>query len=569
MSLITSIIESKYDYLWKSIIRPPRDLYESSELGREKFSINNLNYKRTDFNLRNERKLKLECSIWEPFDEERICERLPLLIYLPGNSSSRCEALPLLQYLLPLNICVLAFDFSGSGRSEGEYISLGFYEKDDVKCVVDHVKKLNKNSTIGIWGRSMGAVTALMYSSKYNSTKDIKSQYKIDCLVLDSAFSNLQTLMDEAVEKIVYLPKIIVDLLKNKVSEIILDKAGFHIEDINPELASYEIKTVPALFLHALNDTFINKNHTEKLYNAYNGEKQIIMFDGDHNSKRPVHVLQMISLFFYDKLKCENVKEMSDDFDLREKITAKEDINASVNIKKTMTVDYLNTINSTSNSFVTEKMMAEEEERDLDFDVCHRERDMKAMRSVNNKECKTDNDKSGNKTVNYGVLNKSYCNILSKKNCDINDMKKRKDNINDKFYNHNIINLNNSNKNNNIIVNKLNNTNNNNNNNINSININNTIHNNYIFMNSRNVLNKKKGTLTACHFKNKNVKINFDIRKKDNKNKYENYMDTNKEIDDLILDIENNSEKPKTINVHCNKIRHKKCSKYFQAVKSM
>ncbi len=41
--------------------------------------------------------------------------------------------------LLPAGITVFALDFSGSGKSEGEYISLGWFERDDVKVVTDHL----------------------------------------------------------------------------------------------------------------------------------------------------------------------------------------------------------------------------------------------------------------------------------------------------------------------------------------------------------------------------------------------------------------------------------------------
>lgn len=52
---------------------------------------------------------------------------------------------------------VFCFDFAGSGISEGEYVSLGYYEKDDVACVVKHLRESGLVSTIGMWGRSMGA----------------------------------------------------------------------------------------------------------------------------------------------------------------------------------------------------------------------------------------------------------------------------------------------------------------------------------------------------------------------------------------------------------------------------
>lgn len=56
----------------------------------------------------------------------------PCIIYLHGNSGSRLEALPLVSSILRHKIGLLSFDFSGAGRSEGEYISLGWYERDDV-----------------------------------------------------------------------------------------------------------------------------------------------------------------------------------------------------------------------------------------------------------------------------------------------------------------------------------------------------------------------------------------------------------------------------------------------------
>lgn len=40
--------------------------------------------------------------------------------------------MPKVDVLLDRGINLVAFDFSGSGLSEGEYVSLGFYESQDV-----------------------------------------------------------------------------------------------------------------------------------------------------------------------------------------------------------------------------------------------------------------------------------------------------------------------------------------------------------------------------------------------------------------------------------------------------
>lgn len=91
-------------------------------------------------------------------------------------------------YILGANMTLFCFDFAGCGKSEGEFISLGWHERDDVNVIVNFLRASRKVSTIGLWGRSMGAATALMHSSRDPT---------IAGLVLDSAFSDLRQLVRE------------------------------------------------------------------------------------------------------------------------------------------------------------------------------------------------------------------------------------------------------------------------------------------------------------------------------------------------------------------------------------
>lgn len=139
MKFFTSLFNVNYDDLWKAIIRPPRDLYSLQDLGPEKIKVNSEIFEREDFYIKNDRDLNLACSLWKPISQGNL--KLPCIIYLHGNSSSRCESVNIIKYLLPLGVNVLAFDFAGCGHSEGEFISLGVWEKDDVKCVVEHLRE--------------------------------------------------------------------------------------------------------------------------------------------------------------------------------------------------------------------------------------------------------------------------------------------------------------------------------------------------------------------------------------------------------------------------------------------
>ena len=335
MSLLKSLFGGSYEDLWKAVIRPNRDEYKEEDLGPEKFKINHKYYKRTDFSITNKRGLKLVCSFWEPFDEEREYTRLPCVIYLHGNSSSRCEAVAEIKYLLPLNITVFAFDFSGCGKSQGEYISLGWYEREDVESVIDYLRKTNKVSTIGLWGRSMGAVTAIMYGDRDPSVAG---------MVLDSAFASLKELIEELVKSRVKLPEFILNQATKLVKSTISKKAKFNLDEIEPK--KYAVRCfIPALFCHAKNDTFVDKHHCKDLSDVYAGDKNVVYVDGNHNSTRPRYFRDSAAIFFYNTLQCERIKEISDDYNGFKNV-----VNDNEEIKENNNKDEIN-LNNNTNDF--------------------------------------------------------------------------------------------------------------------------------------------------------------------------------------------------------------------------
>ena len=302
MNILANLFSSSYQELWKAIIRPYRDDYSDKDLGPKKFRLNKKFYRRTDFSLVNSRNIRIMCSFWEPYDEEREYARLPCVIYLHGNSSSRCEVIPNLKYLLPLNITVLSFDFTACGRSEGEYISLGWYEILDVECVINFLRNSKKVSTIGLWGRSMGAATSIIYASKDPTIAGI---------FLDSPFYSLNLLIDELSKEKVSLPDFLVRQIIKMIKQTVKDKADFNIDDIEP--GEYAQKCfVPAFFCHGKDDTFVNVHHCNDLYLIYPGEKYILLVDGDHNSLRPNKLNENASEFFYNALKCKYIQELND-----------------------------------------------------------------------------------------------------------------------------------------------------------------------------------------------------------------------------------------------------------------
>lgn len=102
--------------------------------------------------------------MFEPVEGERPNAKMPCVIYMHGNASCKLEADSYQSLLLPNGINLFAFDFSGCGNSEGEWVTLGYKEKDDLDTVVNYLHSLGTVSKIGLWGRSMGAATSVMYT---------------------------------------------------------------------------------------------------------------------------------------------------------------------------------------------------------------------------------------------------------------------------------------------------------------------------------------------------------------------------------------------------------------------
>ena len=224
-------------------------------------------------------------------------ERRPVVIYLHGNSSSRTEVIPQLGHLLALGLTVVAFDFCGSGHSEGDFVSLGYYEREDLQTVINYLRASGTVSSIALWGRSMGAATALMYASRDPT---------ISCMILDSPFIDLATLAQELVERGkehgVHVPQIVVSMVMRMLKSSVKQEARFNIKHISP--VSHAPKCfIPAMIVAGEHDDFIKKRHAQVIHKHYAGDKNLVIVDGDHNSPRPRYMVQGAMLFLQSCMK--------------------------------------------------------------------------------------------------------------------------------------------------------------------------------------------------------------------------------------------------------------------------
>lgn len=111
-----------------------------------------------------------------------------VVLYLHGNSSSKLEMESLFD-VLPPNYSLAGFDFLSCGNSEDPnhpYVSYGVFESQQVAVVTQFLENLGYY--VILWGRSMGAISAL----KFGGTQVI---------VADSACASIKRVVREQIAK--------------------------------------------------------------------------------------------------------------------------------------------------------------------------------------------------------------------------------------------------------------------------------------------------------------------------------------------------------------------------------
>ncbi len=282
-------LKSQFEEACNIFIRPPKHDYVLEELGRNPLQIKNVLVSREDLLLKNAELKSLHCSFFKIQDES--LEPKPCMIYLHCNAGSRCEVLPLLSYLVTIGINVFAFDMSGCGHSEGDYVTLGYKEVFDVKMVVEFLRNNTKVSSIGIWGRSMGAVTALKYC---------ELDPLISVVIVDSPFSNLNKLAYELAKEKTGIPHIFLPIALGLVKKGIKQRVHIKFSSLDLTKIVNKIK-IPACFLFSFHDEIIKPYHVEKLFELYGcPDKKLLSIKGRHNDPRPANVMKELGKFCFD-----------------------------------------------------------------------------------------------------------------------------------------------------------------------------------------------------------------------------------------------------------------------------
>ena len=186
------------------------------------------------------------------------------VVVLHGVADNRGSSVGVADHFLARGFDVIAYDSRAHGESEGEACTYGFYEKEDLRRVLDRVAA----RPIVVMGFSLGAAVALQAAAV---------DRRIAAVMAVSPFSDLRTVGSERAPFFASKGNIS-DAFKMAEHE-----GKFRADDVSPMAAAAHI-TAPTLTIHGERDDQTPPAHAQRIFAALRGPKRLILVpNGDHN----------------------------------------------------------------------------------------------------------------------------------------------------------------------------------------------------------------------------------------------------------------------------------------------
>ncbi len=164
---------------------------------------------------------------------------------------------------------VLTPDLRAHGESEGDYIGMGYLDKEDLKLWIDLVIQKDPKAKIALHGLSMGASAIMMASGD-----DLPENVKV--LVGDSGYSSVWDEFADKLENLYGLPEFPMLHTANLISKM---KADYYFSD-GDTLAPLRRNDIPMLFIHGDMDDYNPFYMLDMVYDANASEKKKLVIPG-------------------------------------------------------------------------------------------------------------------------------------------------------------------------------------------------------------------------------------------------------------------------------------------------
>jgi fermentation-respiration switch protein FrsA (DUF1100 family) len=170
-------------------------------------------------------------------------------------------------------------DLRGAGKSEGDYIGMGWDDRLDVVGWIHKIIAEDPEARIVIFGISMGAATAMMTAGE-------ELPENVAAVIEDCGYTSVADEFTYELHQLYSLPKFPVLPLADRA---IRNKAGFSIYQASA-VDQLKKARVPMLFIHGEKDTYVPTEMVYKVYAAAPVDKELMIIkDAPHASSSFVH----------------------------------------------------------------------------------------------------------------------------------------------------------------------------------------------------------------------------------------------------------------------------------------
>lgn len=201
------------------------------------------------------------------YKQQEVSNKWVILIH--GYNNSAKSMIRWVRNFYEKGYNVLTPDLRGHGKSEGEYIGMGWHDRLDLLLWIDRVIKEDPNAKIALFGVSMGGATVMMASGE-----DLPANVKV--IVEDCGYTSALDVFIYQLGVLFGLPKFPVMQAANTVIKL---KTGYDLNEASAIKQVAKSKT-PILFIHGDQDTFVLFKMLDELYHAATADKEKLIIKG-------------------------------------------------------------------------------------------------------------------------------------------------------------------------------------------------------------------------------------------------------------------------------------------------
>ncbi len=201
-----------------------------------------------------------------------------IILAVHGYTVDHRDIAPAIKPFVEKGYTVITPDQRGRGNSEGNFLGMGYLEKNDVIDWISEINMKYPDSTIFLYGESMGAATVMQAASQPLASNVV-------AIIEDCGYTSAYEMFEDQLKERFGLPAFPFLPAAEIVGQF---RAGYNFSNASP-IKALKTATLPILFIHGGSDDYVPTWMGQELYDSYTGKKELLIVPGaDHGASADV-----------------------------------------------------------------------------------------------------------------------------------------------------------------------------------------------------------------------------------------------------------------------------------------